>query len=99
QIAMDGVQFSKRNYDCQPMLDPTPCDGHIDDLKFMFSPGNRADFLIKAPKAVGEFFIPYEVFGAIDEQGEKPSMGSLARQVQISNLLEAIVAFNPGSSH
>lgn len=98
QIAMDGVQFSKKNYDCQPMLDPTPCDGHIDDLKFMFSPGNRADFLIKAPNAVGEFFVPYEVFGAIDEQGEKPGKGSHARQVQISKLRAALDAVAPGSS-
>jgi FtsP/CotA-like multicopper oxidase with cupredoxin domain len=70
QIAMDGVQFSPKNYECQPLIDPTPCDGAITDLKFQFSPGNRADFLIKAPTSVGEFFVPYEIFGNIDEQGQ-----------------------------
>ena len=103
QIAMDGVQFSRKNYDCQPMLDPTPCDHNITGLKFMFSPGNRADFLVKAPNAIGEFFVPYDVFGAIDDQGEKPDRdpkgGSKSgRQVQISKLRAVLDAVAPGSS-
>jgi FtsP/CotA-like multicopper oxidase with cupredoxin domain len=103
QIAMDGVQFSKVNYDCQPMLDATPCDGQISDLKFMFSPGNRADFLIKAPNAVGEFFVPYEVFGAIDQQGTRPVAdpkggNRSARLLQVSRLRAALDAVAPGST-
>ncbi|MGZ5445224.1 MAG: multicopper oxidase family protein [Thermoanaerobaculia bacterium] len=73
QIAMDGVQFSPKNYQCQPMLDATPCDGQNTDLSFQFSPGNRADFLVKAPGSVGEFFVPYEVFGNVEEQGTRPT--------------------------
>jgi len=103
QIAMDGVQLSRKNYDCQPMLDTTPCDGQISDLKFMFSPGNRADFLVKAPNAVGEFFVPYDVFGAIDEQGTKPIAdpkggARSARLATVSKLREALDTIAPGSS-
>lgn len=72
QIAMDGVQFSPNNYYCQPLLDATPCDGNISDLQFRMSPGNRGDFLIKAPDQLGTFMVPYEVFGNIENQGEQP---------------------------
>jgi FtsP/CotA-like multicopper oxidase with cupredoxin domain len=69
QIAMDGVQFSRNNYYCQPLIDATPCDGKPSDLQFRMSPGNRADFLIKAPNALGRFMVSYDVFGALDQQG------------------------------
>jgi len=85
------------------MLDSTPCDGQISDLKFMFSPGNRADFLIKAPNAVGEFFIPYDVFGATEEQGTKPVAdpkggARSAVEVAVARTREALEAVAPGSS-
>jgi FtsP/CotA-like multicopper oxidase with cupredoxin domain len=103
QIQMDGVQFSRENYRCQPMLDASPCDGQISDLKFMFSPGNRADFLIKAPNAVGEFFVPYEVFGAIDDQGTRPKPDSKggsksARLLPVSRTRAALDAVAPGNT-
>ncbi len=40
QIAMDGIQFHPFNYRDQPLLR---------DSEFRLSPGNRADFLVKAP--------------------------------------------------
>jgi len=103
QIEMDGVQFSPKNYQCQPMLDTTPCDGQNSDLKFMFSPGNRADFLIKAPNVVGELFVPYDVFGAVDDQGTKPNRdprggARSARQVQVARTKAALEAIAPGAS-
>ena len=103
QIAMDGVQFSRKNYQCQPLLDSTPCDNHLSDLKFMFSPGNRADFLIKAPNAVGKFYVPYEIFGAIEEQGTKPvpdprGGARSALELAVSRARAALDAVAPGSS-
>lgn len=63
QIAMDGVQFSARNYIEQPLLARNP--------KFQLSPGNRGDFLVKAPNLPGtKVWIPYEVIGSIENQGE-----------------------------
>jgi len=101
QIAMDGVQFSPRNYYCQPLLDSTPCDGSPSDLKFEFSPGNRADFLIKAPTSVGKFYVPYEVFGAIENQGTAPKRdprggAKTALQTVVSRTRAALDAIAPG---
>ncbi len=104
QIAMDGVQFSPTNYKCQPLLDPTPCDGAITDFNFQFSPGNRADFLIKAPTAVGEYFVPYEVFGNIDEQGQKLTSAQKRlgrdprKREQVAQTRAALDAVAPGAS-
>jgi FtsP/CotA-like multicopper oxidase with cupredoxin domain len=103
QIAMDGVQFSPKNYQCQPLLDDSPCDGKPGDLTFEFSPGNRADFLVQAPDAIGEFFVPYEIFGAIQDQGTKPTADSSggagsARQVQRALTRQALDAVAPGAS-
>jgi len=103
QIAMDGVQFSPKNYECQPMLSSKPCSGAPADLKFMFSPGNRADFLIKAPASVGKFYVPYEVFGAVENQGKKPDLDPRGGQksgnkVSISRTREALDAVAPGET-
>ena len=49
QIAMDGVRFAPENYDRQP-------------LPFQLSPGNRADFLVQAPQAVGDHPVAYGIF-------------------------------------
>jgi FtsP/CotA-like multicopper oxidase with cupredoxin domain len=64
QIAMDGVPFSPKNYIHQPLFQK-------DDPKFQLSPGNRADFLVKAPPSLAGslVWIPYEVIGAIEKQG------------------------------
>ena len=99
QIAMDGVQFSPKNYQCQPLLDATPCDGQPGDLVFQTSPGNRGDFLVKAPDAIGEFFVPYEVFGAIQEQGTAPvEDGRRGRRVERSLARQALDAVAPAAT-
>lgn len=103
QIAMDGVQFSPRNYYCQPLTDSTPCDGQPSDLKFMFSPGNRADFLVKAPTSTGKFIVPYDVFGAVESQGTKPKLdprggAKSGRKVTISRIREALDTIAPGAT-
>jgi FtsP/CotA-like multicopper oxidase with cupredoxin domain len=51
QIAFDGIQFAPENYDRQPLLDA----GKNVDL----APGNRADFLVKAPMAAGIYDVTY----------------------------------------
>jgi FtsP/CotA-like multicopper oxidase with cupredoxin domain len=61
QIAFDGIQFAPENYKRQPLLDAK-------DEFFRLSPGNRADFLVQAPKKAGRYVITYDVFGLIDEQ-------------------------------
>lgn len=49
QIAMDGVRFAPENFDRQP-------------LPAQLSPGNRADFLVQAPRGVGDHPVTYGVF-------------------------------------
>lgn len=67
QIAMDGVQFSPQNYDCQPFLNqpdcsPTPNDSPFDELTaFNLSPGNRVDILIQAPDTPGKHCLVVDV--------------------------------------
>lgn len=98
QIAMDGVPFSPKNYECQPLLDATPCDGVPGDLVFNTSPGNRADFLVKAPDAIGEFFVPYEIFGNVQDQGARPQRdGKGGRKVERGLARQALDAVAPGS--
>jgi FtsP/CotA-like multicopper oxidase with cupredoxin domain len=53
QIAMDGVRFAPENYERQP-------------LPLQLSPGNRADFLVQAPAAVGDHPVTYGVFAHLD---------------------------------
>lgn len=60
QIAMDGIRFSNANYQKQP-LQPA---GNFQE--FNLSPGNRADFLVKAPAAPGMYALTYRVFGRVD---------------------------------
>jgi FtsP/CotA-like multicopper oxidase with cupredoxin domain len=101
QIAMDGVQFSPFNYQCQPLLDTTPCDGVPGDPKFQLSPGNRADFLLRAdPADAGkQIVIPYEVFGAIDRQGQTPRRpgGGALRKVVREQTRATLDALAPGA--
>jgi FtsP/CotA-like multicopper oxidase with cupredoxin domain len=51
QIAFDGVQFAPENYDRQPLL---ASNAEVD-----LAPGNRADFLVKAPMAEGTYDVTY----------------------------------------
>jgi FtsP/CotA-like multicopper oxidase with cupredoxin domain len=51
QIAMDGIQFAPENYERQPLVD---AGKHID-----LAPGNRADFLVKAPMTAGTYDVTY----------------------------------------
>jgi len=57
QIAQDGVQFAWQNYDRQPLRDVS---GTYNNFKL--SPGNRVDFLIKAPAQAGTYTINSRVF-------------------------------------
>jgi FtsP/CotA-like multicopper oxidase with cupredoxin domain len=104
QIAMDGIQFSPFNWYCQPLLDATPCDGSPSDAKFQLSPGNRADFLLRAdPADAGkEIIVPYEVFGSIDRQGATPrgtgKGGRPLRRVVREQTRAALDALAPGDS-
>ncbi|HEU4886574.1 MAG TPA: multicopper oxidase domain-containing protein, partial [Thermoanaerobaculia bacterium] len=109
QIAMDGVQFSPVNYRCQPLLyedcPPEKSDQAPPlkpDPKFQLSPGNRADFLVKAPsrrEAYGTYvLIPYEVIGAVDQQGQVPGTekGTRKKAVQRALTRKAQTALAPG---
>ncbi|HKR66170.1 MAG TPA: multicopper oxidase domain-containing protein [Thermoanaerobaculia bacterium] len=101
QIAMDGIQFSPNNYYCQPLLDPSPCDGKLNDQKFRLSPGNRADFLVKAdPANAGqELLIPYEVFGRVERQGQKPlARSKQLDRVRVEEVRAALDALAPGAA-
>lgn len=60
QIAMDGAPFSPENYYDQPIMGG--------GAAFRLSPGNRADFLVKA-LAPGEHILGYRVFGRVENQG------------------------------
>jgi FtsP/CotA-like multicopper oxidase with cupredoxin domain len=64
QIAQDGIQFDPRNYASQPLVN-YPAN------TYNLSPGNRADFLVQAPSAVGTYMITYDVFGRVETQGNR----------------------------
>ncbi len=67
QIAMDGVQFSPDNYDCQPFLNnpdcsPVPDTTSFNELTaFQLAPGNRVDLLIRAPDTAGTHCMVLEI--------------------------------------
>jgi len=50
QIAQDGVQFAWENYCDQPLAVRGPMN-----ITFQLAPGNRADFLVKAPMEAGTY--------------------------------------------
>ena len=54
QIAMDGVAFAPENYARQPLTRGG---------NFSLSPGNRADFLVKAPLDLGRYFLSQKGVG------------------------------------
>ncbi len=57
QIAQDGVQFAWQNYDRQPLRDT---EGTY--VNFKLPPGNRADFLVKAPLQPGTYAVTRRIF-------------------------------------
>lgn len=68
QIAHDGNQFAPENYARQPFLVPgivtdqqTDNDSSFTGLSL--SPGNRMDFLIKAPSTPGTYYLTYNLSG------------------------------------
>lgn len=77
QIAMDGVQFSRDNYGCQPFLNradckPKPDESEFDELtSFQLSPGNRMDFLIKAPSKAGTYCMVHEMTSELHERADE----------------------------
>ncbi len=73
QIAMDGVQFAPLNYERQPFLKEIQ--------EFDLSPGNRADFLVKAPAEPGLYHVTYDVFGFIDNSQQGEALRSLLDQL------------------
>lgn len=74
QIAQDGVQFAKENYVNQPLLDfYLFIDGKPDQVltNYQLMPGNRGDFLVKAPPSVTQrtcFFHTQTLIGNVSEE-------------------------------
>jgi FtsP/CotA-like multicopper oxidase with cupredoxin domain len=54
QTAMDGVQFSEKNYENQPFLEGKGTAGKVPG-GLTLAAGNRADILVQAPDKTGEF--------------------------------------------
>ncbi|MFP5247480.1 MAG: multicopper oxidase domain-containing protein, partial [Thermoanaerobaculia bacterium] len=62
------------------------------ELRFRLSPGNRADFLVKAPATPGDYALTYSVFGAVDAQGRdmRPGVSAAGRPVQEEKARELV---------
>jgi FtsP/CotA-like multicopper oxidase with cupredoxin domain len=77
QIAMDGVQFSPDNYECQPFLNHPDCSlepdlSEFDEFTaFNLSPGNRMDFLVQAPMEAGTHCMVYDITTELGEKAAK----------------------------
>ena len=77
QIAMDGVQFSPDNYDCQPFLNNPDCSevpdqSNFDELTaFDLHPGNRVDILIQAPLEAGSHCVVYDIATILQNKAQK----------------------------
>ena len=73
QIAMDGVQFSRDNYECQPFLNNPDCTPQIDitslveTTSFSLNPGNRIDVLIQAPQEAGTYCLLHDITTVLPE--------------------------------
>jgi FtsP/CotA-like multicopper oxidase with cupredoxin domain len=107
QITMDGVQFSPKNYLCQPLLQAKqvtqPCSLQpVADPVFNLSPGNRADFLVQAPSQPGTYGTTYAIFGNTDRQGTGQAQGGPRgrgkRQPTVENVKKVLKLFAPGAS-
>jgi FtsP/CotA-like multicopper oxidase with cupredoxin domain len=79
QIAFDGIQFAPENYDRQPLLSATR---EVD-----LAPGNRADFLVKAPMAAGTYDVTYIL--------KVPEAGAGGGDTNLKAVMQAIA---PGSA-
>jgi FtsP/CotA-like multicopper oxidase with cupredoxin domain len=80
QIAQDGVQFAPENYERQPLL--------AEGTTISISPGNRVDFLVKAPpepKAPAP--ASFRIFGHISEDVRERIEGLRALAANNANAL------------
>ncbi len=81
QIAMDGVQFSPENYDCQPFFNNPDCtevtgESSFDELSTLkLHPGNRVDILIQAPLESGAHCLIYDVTTIMGNEGKEKAEG------------------------
>lgn len=75
QIAQDGVQFVEANWIRQPLLPTASGAG------YNLAPGNRVDFLVKAPEQArkGRFSVSFQLAGHVDEIVQNP----LAERLQL----------------
>ena len=62
QIAQDGVRFAPGSYAAQPLFSV------LDPQAFVFSPGNRADFLVQAPTVPGIYRLIQRPAGAAGQR-------------------------------
>jgi FtsP/CotA-like multicopper oxidase with cupredoxin domain len=81
QIAMDGVQFAPENYGSQPLVPQLA-------QYFSLSPGNRADFLVRAPSKPGKYHVTYDVFGSIDGSKRRRLLRSLLQSARAGSKAE-----------
>lgn len=80
QIAMDGIQFAQENYVRQPLLR---------DREFRLAPGNRADFLVKAPAQAGDHDVLYQL---VDPHPLETEVRTLALRAEADPLFSIEVA-------
>lgn len=67
QIEQDGVQFSPKNYQAQPLRTGNITSGY----GFKLDPGNRVDLLVMAPSASGSYGITHKMVGQLTEAESK----------------------------
>ena len=88
QIAMDGVQFSPDNYECQPFLNSPDCtpkppsENFSAFTSFNLSPGNRMDFLVRAPMEDGTHCVVYDVTSKLGENVDELLLGAQQGKVE-----------------
>lgn len=90
QIAMDGVQLSPENYECQPFLNDPDCSHPADDSEFdeltafSLNPGNRVDVLVKAPLEAGTHCMVYDITTELHETAEERIGGARAQRAVVT---------------
>lgn len=88
QIAMDGIQFHPDNYETQPLLQGGA---------FRLAPGNRADFLVKAPKKPkeldGRHGVLYQVNTPASVDAE---IRTLVEKAATAPLFSIVISERPG---
>lgn len=84
QVAQDGVQFSRENYAKQPF---TPHDE--EGFRFQLAPGNRVDFLVKAPRTPGDYFVTHRVAAELGDNA------AAIHEKAEAAILRAFVKLNP----